>query len=202
MPPIDPPRQRNGFMRRCVRTLLPRFRRDERGVTAIEFGLVAMPFLALLFAIIETALVLWTTQVLETAVSDASRKLYTGQFQQSVTQARAAAAAEGKPSPDPIAMFKTELCKSVVALFSCTQVKLDVRRFDANNRPSAPITDDGEFDTANFGAYVPPGPNEIIVVRAAVETPVLVSLLNPNQANLKNGKRLVMGTATFKTEPF
>jgi hypothetical protein len=41
-----------------------------------------------------------------------------------------------------------------------------------------------------------------VVVRAAVEIPIRVSLLNPNQANLKNGNRLVMGTSTFRTEPF
>ena len=51
-------------------------------MTAIEFGAVATPFFALLFAIIETALTLWTTQVLETGVGNASRRIYTGQFQQ------------------------------------------------------------------------------------------------------------------------
>ena len=59
------------------RGLLRRFRRDQRGVTAVEFGMVATPFFALLFAIIETALVFWTTQVLETAVTNASRRVYT-----------------------------------------------------------------------------------------------------------------------------
>ena len=50
----------------AARAAAGRFRRDQRGVTAIEFGAVAAPFFALLFAIIETALTLWTTQVLET----------------------------------------------------------------------------------------------------------------------------------------
>jgi hypothetical protein len=36
----------------------------------------------------------------------------------------------------------------------------------------------------------------------AVEYPVFVSLLNPNQANLTNGKRLIMSSATFRNEPF
>ncbi len=37
--------------------LLGRYRRDSKGATAIEFAFVALPFFALLFAIIETALV-------------------------------------------------------------------------------------------------------------------------------------------------
>jgi hypothetical protein len=41
-----------------------------------------------------------------------------------------------------------------------------------------------------------------VLVRVAVEYPVFATLLNPNQANLTNGKRLIMGTATFRNEPF
>jgi hypothetical protein len=65
-----------------------------------------------------------------------------------------------------------------------------------------PITADRQFDSANFGKYESPGANQIVVVRAAVEYPVFVSLLNPNQANLADGNRLLMGTATFRTEPY
>ena len=66
--------------RQGARSILFRFRRDERGVTAIEFGMVATPFIALLFAIVETALTLWTTQVLDTGVTNAARRIYTGPF--------------------------------------------------------------------------------------------------------------------------
>ena len=66
-------------------------------------------------------------------------------------------------------------------------------------KPQKPITADGQFDSANFGKYEPPGANQIVVVRAAVEYPVFVSLLNPNQSNLQNGNRLIMGTAAFRT---
>jgi Flp pilus assembly protein TadG len=185
---------------RAVKLWLARFRRHQEGATAIEFGIVAMPFFAVLFAIIETALSLWTTQVLETAVTDAARRIYTGQFQ----QANAATSPEQLP-----VKFREELCKSIVALFSCADIKVDVRTFDSFPAGAAapPVTPDGEFDNENFGQYqctptACAGPNKIVVVRAAVEYPVFASLLNPNQTNLKNGKRLVMGTATFRTEPF
>ncbi|MDO8534313.1 MAG: pilus assembly protein, partial [Xanthobacteraceae bacterium] len=61
------------FARRLVR-------RDD-GTTVIEFGIVVIPFFALLFAIIEIALVFYAGQVLETAVGDASRLIMTGQAQ-------------------------------------------------------------------------------------------------------------------------
>jgi len=157
--------------------------------------MVATPFFALLFAIIETALVFWTTQVLETAVTNASRRVYTGQFQQ----------ANAATDPAQLATkFREEMCKSIVALLRCDQVKVDVRTSDAfpNSAAPPPITSSGEFDSGNFGQYQQPAANRIVVVRAAVEYPVFVSLLNPNQANLKNGNRLLMASAAFRTEPF
>ncbi len=66
-----------------ARRMLPvrRFARNKQGTTAVEFGLVAAPFLALLFAIIETAVVFFAGQTLETAVADTARLIMTGQAQ-------------------------------------------------------------------------------------------------------------------------
>src|SRR6187402_1232015 len=58
-----------------------RFARGEDGIAAVEFGIVAAPFLALMFAIMETALVFFASQTLETAVADSSRLIMTGQVQ-------------------------------------------------------------------------------------------------------------------------
>ncbi len=177
-----------------VHRRLVRFRQDERGATAIEFAAIAAPFFALLFAIIETALTLWATQVLENGVSDASRRLYTGQFQQ---------ANAGKDTETLVKLFRDEICKGGALMFSCDQIKIDVRPLPAfpNSRPETPITD-GQFDANKFNQFVPPKPSEIAIVRAAVEIPVFVSLLNPKQANLTNGNRLIMATATFRAEPY
>src|SRR4051812_34291210 len=192
---IPSPPRLVGVLSAPVRAAASRFRSDQSGVTAIEFGAVAAPFFALLFAIIETALTLWTTQVLETGVGNASRRIYTGQFQQD----------NAATDPTLIAgKFRDEICKSIVALITCDKIQIDVRTLASlpGQKPQKPITADGQFDSANFGKYEPPGANQIVVVRAAVEYPVFVSLLNPNQANLQNGNRLIMGTAAFRTEPF
>jgi Flp pilus assembly protein TadG len=50
-----------------------RLLRQQGGAAAVEFDLVAAPFLALVFAIIETAIVFFAGQALETAASDSSR---------------------------------------------------------------------------------------------------------------------------------
>src|SRR5215212_11080297 len=103
------------------------FRRDQDGVVAVEFAMVALPFFALLFAILETALLFWSTQVLETAVANAARTIYTGQFQSTNDQTAA----------DIGTKFKNEVCKNVTALFPCDapSVHVDVRRFTPGTAP-------------------------------------------------------------------
>jgi Flp pilus assembly protein TadG len=179
-----------------ARRLFTRFRRDRRGATAIEFGFVAMPFLLLMVAIMETALTFWNTQVLETAVQDASRELYTGEFQQSTASQTAA-------SSELASRFKTLVCANVRGMFDCDGLlKVDVKVYSRFTDVTFPVPiKDGKFDTSTWG-YDQPQQNEIVVIRAALEYPVYLSLLNPNQANMSNGKRLIMASAVFRTEPF
>ncbi|MBW8857368.1 MAG: pilus assembly protein, partial [Bradyrhizobium sp.] len=57
--------------------ILRRFRRNRRGSAAVEFALVAPVFFAVLFAIIELALVFFASQILETVTQDTSRLIMT-----------------------------------------------------------------------------------------------------------------------------
>ncbi|MEA3027253.1 MAG: hypothetical protein QOF91_2538, partial [Alphaproteobacteria bacterium] len=56
-----------------------RFIRQQDGATTVEFALVAAPFLAMVFAIMETAVVFFAGQTLETAGADSARLIMTGQ---------------------------------------------------------------------------------------------------------------------------
>jgi len=179
------------------RPLLRRFRRDENGATAIELSLVALPFFALLFAILEGALVFWANQVLGTAVTDASRELYTGRFQ---------SATAGVAQADLPGRFREEVCKRIGGLFDCAALKIDVRTYSSfpNGVPDPIVTNSEgkrELDP-NFGIYQAPNTSQIAVVQAAVEYPVLVPLLGANRSNISSNKRLLLSSAAFRTEPF
>src|SRR6266576_5502272 len=96
---------------RSFRNLLNRFRRNRGGSTVVEFALVAPIFFALLFAIIETALMFFASQVLETVTQDSARMIVTGQAQtSSYTQTQ----------------FKTYVCGQIPALFNCGSLYVDV----------------------------------------------------------------------------
>ena len=52
---------------------------DRRGSAAVEFGILAIPFFLLVFAIIEVALQFFVAEILDTATSQAARLIRTGE---------------------------------------------------------------------------------------------------------------------------
>jgi len=165
-----------------------RFRRDEGAATAVEFGLLALPFIALTFAILETALVYFAGQTLETAVNNSARLIRTGQAQQ-----------QGMSSTT----FKQTICDQVGVMFDCTNgLWLDVETYPdfASISLTAPIQN-GNLNTSNFKFTMGSG-NNIVVVRAYYEWPTFSKLLGLNYSNLADGNHLLTATAAFKNEPF
>lgn len=168
---------------------LRRFARGEDGAAAIEFGIVAAPFLALMFAIMETALVFFAGQTLETAVADSARLIMTGQAQ---TQSFTATS------------FKQAVCARVGGLFDCANgLQIDVKTYSTFGSVdnSSPLDANGNLKTASFG-YSPGGPGDIVVVRLMYQWPVYASLLGFNLGNMANNKRLIMATSAFRNEPY
>jgi Flp pilus assembly protein TadG len=165
-----------------------RLAKDEKGIAAVEFAIVAAPFLALMFAIMETAIVFFAGQTLETAVADSARLIMTGQAQsQNFSQAQ----------------FKNAVCSRVLGLFDCQNgIKIDVKTYSGFGTVSTakPIDANGNL-TNNFG-YDPGGPGSIVVVRLMYQWPIYVSLLGFNLADMSGNKRLIMATAAFRNEPY
>jgi Flp pilus assembly protein TadG len=184
------------------------FRADRKGSVAVEFGLVAIPFLALLFAIFQTALVVFTGQVLDTALQDASRLIMTG-------QAQAMTAANFATGPNGV-------CSRITALFDCTgaynagTLQIDIRSPSsfANAVLSSPTV---SGSTINWGTsngqplYSNPGTSQIVIVRAAYLEPIYLSFpitfMGSNMdSQLKTSgsttSRLILSTVAFRNEPF
>lgn len=168
--------------------LARRFARQEDGAAAVEFALVAAPFLALLFAIMETAFVFFAGQTLEAAAADASRLIMTGQAQTA-----------GYSKDD----FKTQVCNRIYGLFDCTNgVFVDVKSYSnfASVSTASPVSN-GQIDSASM-SFTMGGPGDIVVVSLYYEWPVYVTLLGNNLSNLSGGKRLLTATAVFRNEPY
>lgn len=171
-----------------------RFKRSNEGSAAVEFALVSIPFCALLFAIIETAMVFWCGQVLETAVANASRKIFTGELATDFASV---------PAAEQPQKFKDRICAEVPGLFDCKNlVRVDVFSFvDFASAPALPSPiKNGAIsnDPPNFN---PGGSGSIVVVRAAMGYKLYTSFLS-GTANLNNNQRMIMATAAFRNEPY
>jgi Flp pilus assembly protein TadG len=178
-------------IRRLARRASPRrFMRRQDGAVAVEFGLILLPFLALMFGIMETALVFFADQTLETAVSESARLIMTGQAQ---TQSLNATT------------FKNAVCARIYGLFDCQNgVYVNVQTYSSFGgiTYTPPLDTNGNLVTSNF-VYQPGGPGDIVVVRLYYQWPIYVSLMNLNKlANMSNNKRLLVATAAFRNEPY
>jgi Flp pilus assembly protein TadG len=166
-----------------------KFLADKNGATAVEFALVAAPFVALLVAIIQTFIVIFASQLLETVVTQSSRLILTGQVQSAnMTQSQ----------------FAAQVCAQVVILFNCSNLMIDVEASascSAVNTATPTLTFNAQGQVTNNWQYNPGGPGQVVVVRVMYQWPVFGGPLGFTLANLSNGNRLIMASAAFPNEP-
>ena len=188
MPISDAPNKKVRLGWSLVSRRLGQLRRDQKGATAVEFALLALPFFALLFAILETALLFFVGQLLDTSVAETSRLIRTGQAQEQDFDAED---------------FKNAVCDAMLVMLSCKEtLKIDVRtpKSFASADLSSPVVD-GELDYKDFG-YDDGHGGEIVVVRAFYEWPTFMRFYGQDFATLSNGNHLLSATSTFRNEPF
>ena len=183
------------LLSRIGRRFLPiatRFDRNEKGSAAVEFGIVAIPFFACFFAIIEVGLVFFAGQTLETAVADASRMILTGQAQSQNFQA---------------SDFKNQICTTAVqTLFTCANIAIDVEAatsFGSANLSMPLNATTHLLDTSTF-SYNATQPCDIVVVRVIYEWPTFVRGLGLDLASAASAthSHILMSTAAFRNEPY
>ncbi len=165
-----------------------RFQRDERGVTAIEFGLVALPFFAIIAAILETALIFLASQILDSAVNDSSRLIRTGQAHEQNYTASS---------------YRTAICGNLYGFFDCARLKIrvsEVANFAGANIgvPADPVT--GNW--AVVEEYDHGSGTSIILVEAYYKWPIALSMFDFNLSNLPDNTRMLSAVRIFRNEPF
>jgi Flp pilus assembly protein TadG len=186
-----------------VGNVLRRFCRNHNASTAVEFALIAPVFFGLLFAIIETAIMFFASQVLETVTQDSARVLMTGQAQTGQVPTTCKSPTSGAPAPCNQSTFKAYVCSQIPALFDCNGIYVDVENYPAG---FAGITINSQIDASgNFidnMQYSPGSACSTVVVRLFYQWPLFVTGLGYNIANLTGSKRLLSATAAFRNEPY
>lgn len=183
---IERPRTQKRFSLFRAPKIVRRFRKDEEGVTAIEFAMLALPFFALMMAIIETSIFFFAGQVLESSVDDVARKIRTGQLDSSLTAAD----------------LRDEICDSAAVLFTCGDLLIDmqvVAKYE--DLGDMPGPDGGELKPGDFG-FEAAGPKQIVMVTVASEWPIFTNYLQQYMSKLNSKNALLTAVAVFKTEPY
>ena len=181
-PKSDPSRKRMSVSRR--------FMDDGRGTTAIEFGILATPFLVLLFAIFESALSYSAQQLLMNVTDRIARDIRTGEL-------RAAALNE--------VTLKRLICEDLdlVVADNCPELEVDLAQYPsfAAVPTAVAFQANGDINTSGF-RVAPGGPSSINQLRVFYRWPVTTDLLRQQMSNLPDGKTLLFATAAWRNEPF
>jgi len=178
------------FARWCRQAL--RLGRDERGATAVELAILAIPFFALIGAILETAMVFLAGQVLDGAVQDASRYIRTGQVQ----------AITGYDTTN----FRTAICSRLFGLFNCNNLRISVTtvtNFTAATTFSLPVnpTDPTKWTLAE--TWQPGTGSSVVLVQVYYQWPVFMNFGGFNLGRSLSNRTFLLGTArVFMNEPF
>lgn len=175
------------FLKSPVKRVASRMAKDKKGATAVEFALVALPFLALLGAILETALVFFAGMMLEHGLSQSAREIRTGQLQLAGGSSEA---------------FRSSVCSRSAGLVRCNRLRIDVRTLESFGGATAlPVDEDGMVDLDEV-SFLPGNPGEIVLVRAFYDWPLIVPNLGLGLSNMPGNRRLLTATAAFRNEPF
>jgi pilus assembly protein Flp/PilA len=185
-----------------------KFVQDSRGFAAVEFGMIALPFVLMIVAILEYSYGNFAQSRLDAVVQATAREIMTG-FVQSQSVG-------GKPLT--AAQFRNQIiCPKLPATMSCADVYVDVQAFDEPANAAAPATTPyaNYVNAAKNGlktpaldnttnAYCVGGAKKYVVLRVAYPTPIVTTALFYPTSTTYKGRttRLVTSTATFKNEPF
>lgn len=168
-----------------------KFRKSQNAASMVEFTIVAMPFLILIFGIIEVGLLLWADLELEAMRERAARAVFTGQ----ATERGA---------------LKTVACTGTALLsIDCTtKLRIDVRRLDNFGNIAGvsetidPYNAAGEMKPDGDFTFTTPAGVQIILISLFYEWPVMNIIPAGSLGVSQNGSVYLRNSAALRTEPY
>lgn len=179
--------------------LIWRFARSRRGATAVEFALISLPLMTLMFGVLELAMILLVSATLDTATDFAARNIRTGVFQKG-----------GKTTQKD---FQKLVCVNMSWLRPMCSVTpapnepdnnplfVEARTFNDFAAAGALARRDPKtFDPLNT-CWTVGNPEDIVIVTTYIRWPIVTPLMRPMFQNYEGG-RMITSTRLFRNEPF
>ncbi len=162
---------------------------NTKGAAAAEFAILMVPVIGLALVSLQTAIVFFVDQNLQTATKQAARTIMTGATQNASMSS---------------AQFQKCVC-SLASTFSCGGVMVDVEsgsNFGNINDAALTPTYNAQGQVQNTWSFSPGGPGDVVIVRVMYDWPILGGALVPFLGNEPDGGRLLVATVVFKNEPY
>lgn len=189
---------------KCKAARNTRLVKNEEGTTAIEFAILGIPFMALLFGIIELAVLFFISSTTQHALETVSREIRTGEF-----QSEGGAAAE----------FKTKICAAMVGVGNCDYLRVDILssatgRFSELTLPQSPAEipeneTEAEKEAREAAAPALPADNytvtsggDVVIVRVQYIHRLTIPSELTRLSNSTGNTHIITHTTAFKNEPF
>jgi Flp pilus assembly pilin Flp len=164
------------------------FFRDERGVTVIEFALLAPMFFGLLAIILQTALLFIAGMVLDNAVDNSVRIIRTGEASSKSFDAE---------------KFRAVLCGETVGMLKCDKIRIIIKtipNFKSASAVEEIVDEDGNWEIAE--SYTNGVGGEIIIAKAYYKWDPVVSFDFVNIGAIGDGSHLLASVRVWRNEPF
>ncbi len=184
------------------------FFKNEEGTTAIEFAILGVPFLALLFGIVELAVLFFISSTTQHALETSAREIRTGEL---------------LGSGEGVTEFKAKICAAMSGVGDCDNLRLDVvsantSKFSDLALPVSPTPVNCAGTPAEIAACeeaaaaappVMPADNfactsggDVVMIRVQyVHTLTIPSTLT-KLSNASGNTHVITHTTAFKNEPF
>jgi Flp pilus assembly protein TadG len=185
-----------GFGRRSDRSIRA-FIKGRSAATAVEFGLIAVPFMAMMLEILQNAFFVYVSGALDQATVAAARQIMTGSVQGATTLMTGA-------------QFRTQiLCPKLPLAMSCNNVIVNIQNYSESSGFTSFL------NAAQTAIVVPPlnntqtsfcpgGTGQYVYVQVFYPLPLFIASWLPVVTTTFNGAKvhLVAAAAAFKNEPF
>lgn len=178
--------------------VIRRFADGRRGAVAVEFAIIGIPLMMLMFGVLELALILLVSATLDGATDFAARKIRTGQFQSIYPSTT--------PEEKEVSMreFAVLVCSNMTWLNNNCGGKLivDAETFGtfagAGSSEPAPAMGFAQRRVC----WSPGNPEDIVLVRTYFEWPIFSPLLRPFFKSEGHQGRLLSSARIFRNEPY
>ncbi len=178
----------------AIASLPERFRRDRSGTTALEFAIVATPFLMFIFALVAVAFYFFIMNSVEKGMDQTSRLIRTGQAQTSMMT---------------VNQFKQSICDKAGKWVTCNKLQMFVNRFPdwASVNPNPCVDSSGAIIVnsapgTDLIALYAGSASDVVLVTACYKWELPQKIPYFTLGNMSDGSLMMQTATAFRSEPY